>query len=69
MRAGIDSAALSRFTPFSYRTYPSAPIAVDGYDAPKDQQPTAEYNEISPAFLATMGIPLVSWTGVHTRRR
>ena len=59
-RAGIDSAALSRSTPFSYRTYPSAPIAVDGYDAPRDQQPTAEYNEISPAFLATMGIPLVS---------
>ena len=59
-RAGIDSAALSRSTPFSYRTYPSAPVAVDGYDAPKDQQPTADYNEISPAFLATMGIPLVS---------
>ena len=59
-RAGIDSAALSRYTPFSYRTYPSAPIAVDGYDAPKDQQPTAEYNEISPAFLATMGIPVLS---------
>jgi predicted permease len=58
--AGIDSAALSRLTPFSYRTYSSAPIAVDGYDAPKDQQPTAEYNEISPTFLATIGIPLVS---------
>jgi putative ABC transport system permease protein len=59
-RAGIESVALSRTTPFSYRTYQSAPIAVDGYDAPKDQQPTAEYNEISPGFLATMGIPLVS---------
>jgi predicted permease len=59
-RGGIESVALSRSTPFSYRTYPSAPIAVDGYDAPKDQQPTAEYNEISPAFLTTIGIPLVS---------
>jgi predicted permease len=59
-RAGIASVALSRVTPFSYRTYPSAPIAVDGYDAPKDQQPTVDYNEISPGFLATMGIPLVS---------
>jgi macrolide transport system ATP-binding/permease protein len=59
-RAGVESVALSRFTPFSYRTYPSAPIAVDGYDAPRDQQPTADYNEISPGFLATMGIPLVS---------
>jgi putative ABC transport system permease protein len=59
-RAGIESIALSRSTPFSYRTYASAPIAVDGYDAPEDQQPAAEYNEISPAFLATMGIPLIS---------
>jgi predicted permease len=59
-RAGVESVALSRSTPFSYRTYSSAPIAVDGYDAPADQQPTVDYNEISPAFLATMGIPLVS---------
>jgi len=57
---GVESAALSRMTPFSYRTYSTAPIAVDGYDAPRDQQPTAEYNEIGPGFLATIGIPLVS---------
>ena len=58
--AGVEAAAFSRVTPFSYRTYPSGPITVDGYDAPKDQQPTAEYNEISPGFLSTLGIPLVS---------
>ena len=57
---GVESAAFSRMTPFSYRTYSSAPIAVDGYDAPADQQPTAEYNEIGPGYLATVGIPLVS---------
>jgi macrolide transport system ATP-binding/permease protein len=57
---GVESAALSRMTPFSYRTYSTASIAVDGYDAPLDQQPAAEYNEIGPGFLATMGIPLVS---------
>ena len=57
---GVQSAAFSRMTPFSYRSYSTAPIAVDGYDAPPDQQPTADYNEIGPAFLATMGIPLVS---------
>jgi len=56
----VESAAWSRMTPFSYRTYSSAPIAVDGYDAPPDQQPTADYNEVGPGFLATMGIPLVS---------
>jgi len=59
-RAGIESAAFSRSTPFSYRTYSSAPIAVDGFDPPKDQQPTADYNEISPSFLTTLGIPLLS---------
>ena len=57
---GVESAALSRMTPFSYRSYSSAPIAVDGYDAPPDRQPTADYNEIGPGFLATLGIPLVS---------
>jgi macrolide transport system ATP-binding/permease protein len=57
---GVQSAAFSRMTPFSYRNYSSAPIAVDGFDAPPDQQPTAEYNEVGPGFLATMGIPLVS---------
>ena len=55
----VESVAFSRMTPFSYRTYSTAPIAVDGYDAPPDQQPTAEYNEIGPGFLATIGIPLV----------
>lgn len=57
---GVESAAFSRMTPFSYRNYSSAPIAVDGYDAPNDQQPTADYNEVGPGFLSTMGIPLVS---------
>jgi macrolide transport system ATP-binding/permease protein len=57
---GVESAAWSRMTPFTYRSYSSAPITVDGYDAPRDQQPTADYNEVGPGFLATMGIPLVS---------
>jgi predicted permease len=57
---GVESAAFSRIAPFSYRTYSTATIAVDGYAAPPDQQPTAEYNEVGPAFLATMGIPLVA---------
>jgi predicted permease len=57
---GVESAALSRMTPFSYRTYSSAPIAVEGYEAPPDQQPTAQYNEVGPGYFATLGIPLVS---------
>ncbi len=58
--SGVESAAYGRISPFSYRTYSSAPIAVDGYEAPPDQQPTVEYNEISPAYFQTLGIPFVS---------
>ncbi len=50
----------SRITPFSYRTYSTAPIAVDGYHAAPDEQPTVDYDEVGPAYLATMLIPLVS---------
>jgi predicted permease len=57
---GIESAAFSRRTPFTYNTFSSAPIAADGYDAPADQQPTAEYNEVGPGYLAAIGIPMVS---------
>ena len=57
---GVQSAAYGRIAPFSYRTYSSAPIAVDGYEAPPDQQPTAEYNEVSPEYFKTLGIPFVS---------
>jgi predicted permease len=57
---GVTSAAFSRLTPFTYRTYSSAPIAVEGYVPPPGEQPTADYNEVGPGFLATLGIPLVS---------
>src|ERR1051326_4053038 len=56
---GVDSVALARLTPFTYRTYASAPIAVDGYVPPPDQQPTASYNQVSPGYFKTMGIPIV----------
>ncbi len=57
---GVESAAFSRITPFSYRTYSSTPIAVDGYQAAPDEQPTVEYDEVGPGYLTTMAIPLVS---------
>jgi macrolide transport system ATP-binding/permease protein len=57
---GVESAAYSRITPFSYRGYSTAQIAVDGYQAPPDQQPTSDFDEISPGYFATMGIPLVN---------
>ena len=57
---GVESAAFALVTPFSYRGYSSAPIAVDGFVAEPGEQPTIEYDEVGPAYLATMGIPFVS---------
>jgi macrolide transport system ATP-binding/permease protein len=57
---GVESAAFARITPFSYRSYSSAPIVVEGYEVAPDERPTIDYNEVGPAYFATMGIPLVS---------
>jgi macrolide transport system ATP-binding/permease protein len=57
---GVESASFSRLAPFSLPSYSSARIAVDGYQPPRDQQPSAEYIEVSPGYFATLGIPLVS---------
>jgi macrolide transport system ATP-binding/permease protein len=57
---GIESVAFARATPFSYRGYSSSPIKVEGYDTAPGEQPTVDYDEVGPGYLATMGIPLVS---------
>jgi putative ABC transport system permease protein len=57
---GVQSAAFARIVPFAYRSYSSSPIAVDGYEAAPDEQPSADFDEVGPGYFATMGIPLVS---------
>ena len=57
---GIEAAAYARVVPLGYGSYSSTPIAVDGYEVQPNEQPTAAYNEVSPDYLATMGIPLIS---------
>src|SRR5258708_4593803 len=57
---GVESAALARVRPFSYLPYFSAAIAIDGYNPAPDEQPEAEYNQVSPGYFATMGIPIMS---------
>ncbi len=57
---GVSAAAYVRVAPFSYRGYSTSAIAVDGYEPPRDRQPTADYVEVSPRYLATMGIPLLA---------
>ena len=56
----MESAAFARVTPLGYGTYSSTPIAVDGYQPPPEEQPTVDYNQVSPAYFATLGIPLLS---------
>ncbi len=57
---GVESAALARVRPFSYATYSSGSIAVDGYQPAPDEQPSADYNQVGPNYFRTMGIPLLS---------
>ncbi len=57
---GVQSVVFARGTPFSYRGYSSAPIAVEGYDTAPGERPTLDYHEIGPGYLSTMGIPLIS---------
>ena len=57
---GVESTAFARSTPLDYGSFSSSPIAVDGYQAPPDEQPAIEYNEVDPGYFATIGIPLLS---------
>jgi macrolide transport system ATP-binding/permease protein len=57
---GVEAAAFARVTPLGYGTYSSSPIAVDGYQASPDEQTEVEYNQVGPAYFATLGIPLLS---------
>jgi macrolide transport system ATP-binding/permease protein len=57
---GVESAAFARVTPLGYATYSSTPIAVDGYQPPLEERPAIEYNQVSPGYFATLGIPLFS---------
>lgn len=56
---GVQSAAWAQVSPFTYRPYPSSPIAVDGFEIQPGEQPVVEYDGVGPSFLATLGIPLI----------
>jgi macrolide transport system ATP-binding/permease protein len=57
---GVESAAFARLEPLGYGTYSSSPIAMDGYQPPPEEQPSVDYNQVGPAYFATMGIPIIS---------
>ncbi len=56
---GVESAAFARMTPLSYVSSSETPIVVDGYQPPPEESPVVEYNEVSPNYFVTLGIPLV----------
>src|SRR5258705_1708080 len=58
--SGVESAALTRVMPFSYNPPSSAPIEIDGYQSAPDEQPNADYLQVSEDYFATLGIQLVA---------
>src|SRR6184192_2036166 len=57
---GVQSAALARVRPFSYTVYSSAPLEIEGYQPPRNEQIAADYNQVSEGYFATIGIPIVA---------
>jgi predicted permease len=57
---GVEGAAYARVVPLGYQSFSSTPIAIDSYEPPPNEQPTVEYNEVSPGYFATLDIALLS---------
>jgi macrolide transport system ATP-binding/permease protein len=58
--SGVQSAALARVRPFSYTVYSSAPLEIEGYQPPRNEQVAADYNQVSEGYFATIGISIVA---------
>jgi macrolide transport system ATP-binding/permease protein len=57
---GVQSATLEGVRPFSYADYSSAPLEIQGYQPPRNEQVAADYNQVGEGYFATIGIPIVS---------
>ena len=57
---GVESATLSRLTPFSYANFSSAPLAIDGYQPAPDEQLNSSYLEAGEDYFKTLSIPIVA---------
>jgi predicted permease len=56
---GVQSATLARLRPFSYGVYSSAPLEIESYQPPRNEQVAADYNEVGEGYFATIGIPIL----------
>src|SRR5205807_57012 len=57
---GVQSATLARVKPFSYAVYSSAPLEIEGYQPPRNEQVAADYNQVGEGYFSTIGIPIVA---------
>ena len=57
---GVESASLTRLTPFSYGVFSSAPLTIDGYEPAPDEQLTLSYLEVAEDYFKTLSIPIVA---------
>jgi len=56
---GVESATLSRLIPFSYGTFSTASLAIDGYQLAPNEQLNSSYLEVAEDYFKTLGIPIV----------
>jgi predicted permease len=57
---GVQSAALARVRPFSYSVYSTAPLEIEGYQPPRNEQVAADYDQVGEGYFSTIGIPIVT---------
>jgi macrolide transport system ATP-binding/permease protein len=57
---GVQAAALARVRPFSYAVYSSAPLEIEGYQPPRNEQLAADYNQVGEGYFSAIGIPIVT---------
>jgi predicted permease len=57
---GVQSATLEGVRPFSYADYSSASLEIEGYQPPRNEQISADYNQVGEGYFATIGIPIVA---------
>ncbi|HEV2616616.1 MAG TPA: ABC transporter permease [Candidatus Acidoferrales bacterium] len=60
MLPGVQSAAFAGFVPLGLIPPTSAPIVVDGYVPPLNEEPVVDYSQVGPGYFATTGVTLVS---------
>src|SRR5499427_2655832 len=57
---GVESATLSRLIPFSYGTFSTASLAIDGYQLAPNEQLNSSYLEVAEDYFKTLGIAILA---------